>query len=52
MTVDKTFRSTPRDTVVVRQLRGTVGSVTPEASDETDMNVDDENVLFLKPARS
>lgn len=47
--VDEVYRGTPRDTIVVRQSGGTIGSITVESPEDPELRVGDEWVFFLKP---
>jgi hypothetical protein len=47
--VDEVFRGTPRDTIVVRQSGGTIGSITVESPEDPELRVGDEWIFFLVP---
>ncbi len=47
--VDDVYRGAPRDTIVVRQSGGTIGSITVESPEDAELRVGDEWIFFLVP---
>lgn len=49
LAVDQVFRGYPRDTIVVRRMGGTVGSVTLTNESQPELHVGDDLMVFLVP---